>query len=368
MYIRFNNKNLLIGIFILLSVYLISNTVSAEPYLAVRTGQKCLACHVNPTGGGKRTQYGYLYGQNSLSARNLTKPGKTWNGRVNDFFAVGGDIRMNLNSTKTPNQNTNTEFSLEEAAIYLELNVIPEYLTLYIDEKVAPEGAVNQEAWAQLKTSDNLAYLKAGRFYLPYGLRLQDDGAFIREVTGVNFNNSDDGIEFGFEPDSWSTTLAITNGTNGGAENNPQKQYSLRAEYIDTTWRLGASYNLNEGDSNDNREVAGIFGGTHLLGIDWLFEHDHIENQGATSGQDQTIYYLEANLGIFKGHNFKLSIEQFDPDTDIDEDEQSRSSFVWEYMPFEFTQIRTGYRQYDGIPQNDTQNREQYFLQLHNYF
>ncbi len=356
------------GFLLLACLYLVSNLTVAEPYLAVRTGQKCLACHTNPTGGGKRTEYGHLYAQNSLSARTLTEAGKTWNGRVNDFFGVGGDIRTNLNSTKTPNQNTNTEFTLEEAAVYLEFNVIPEHLTLYIDEKVAPGGAVNQEAWALLKTSNNLAYLKAGRFYLPYGLRLQDDGAFTREVTGINFNNSDDGVEFGFEPDSWSTTLAITNGTNGGAENNQQKQYSLRAEYIDTAWRLGASYNLNDGDNNDDRELAGIFGGTHLLGIDWLFQVDKIENQGATSGQNQTIYYLEANLGVIQGHNFKLSLEQFDPDTNIDEDQQSRTSLVWEYMPFEFTQIRTGYRQYDGIPQDDIQNREQFFIQLHNYF
>ncbi len=206
----FLNHNRWASLLLLVSLYIVSNIAAAEPYLAVRTGQKCLACHTNPTGGGKRTEYGYLYGQNSLSARNLIKPGEAWNGRVNDSFAVGGDIRMNLNSTKTPNQNTNTEFTLEEAAVYLQFDVIPEHLTLYIDEKVAPGGAVNQEAWAQLKTADNSAYLKAGRFYLPYGLRLQDDGAFIREITGINFNNSDDGIEFGFEPDSWSTTLAIT--------------------------------------------------------------------------------------------------------------------------------------------------------------
>ena len=47
-------------------------------------------------------------------------------------------------------------------------------------------------------------YIKAGKFFLPYGWRLQDDEAFIRETTGFNFNNSDIGVEVGFEPDSFS--------------------------------------------------------------------------------------------------------------------------------------------------------------------
>ena len=352
----------------LFTILLLPTTLLAEPYLAVRTGQKCLACHVNPTGGGKRTPYGDVYGKQSLAKQQLMDPNKVWDGKVNDFLALGADLRYNLESTSTPNENTSTEFKLEEASLYLDINLIPDYLKLYIDEKVAPGGAVNMEAWAQLKTRDNLLYLKAGRFYLPYGIRLQDDGAFIRQVTGINFNNSDNGIEFGFEPASWSATLAFSNGTSGGGENNQQKQYSLRAEYIAPSWRLGSSYNFNDGENDNNRELAGIFAGAHFFGIDWLFEYDHVNNESALSGREQDIYYLEANLGYFRGHNLKLSYENYDPDNDVAEDEQTRTSFIWEYNPFEFTQVRTGVRLYDGIPQNNQQNREQYFIQLHNYF
>ncbi len=41
---------------------------------------------------------------------------------------------------------------------------------------------------------------------------------------------------------------------------------------------------------------------------------------------------------------------------------------VWEYSPVQFTQLRVGARFYDGIPQNDLQNRDEAFAELHVYF
>ena len=77
---------------------------------------------------------------------------------------------------------------------------------------------------------------------------------------------------------------------------------------------------------------------------------------------------VEANWRFAAGHNLKATAEFFEPDIDVDEDEQNRWSLVWEVTPMQFLQLRAGVRVYDGIPQNDLQNRRLAFLQLNAYF
>jgi len=355
---------------VLLAIFTIyfSSNLFAEPYLAVRSGLKCLSCHVNPTGGGKRTTFGNIYAKTSLATEQLITDNPTLDGDINDYFSLGADLRFNLTATKIDQQADSFAFELQRTSVYLETTLIPNRLSFYIDERIAPGAALSREVYALYRSKDSHFYSKVGRFFLPLGIRLEDDSAFIKTVTGINFNNSDTGVEFGFEYPSWSNVVAISNGTNGGTENNEQKQFSFRSEYFASNWRLGISYNLNAAANNENREIVNIFSGVSLWGVDWLFEVDSVNDKSVSPNNEQLAYLIEANIEVAKGHNVKISYDFLDPDTTINQDQQTRSSLLWEISPFEFTQLRSGVRVYDGIPQNSIQNRQELFVQLHNYF
>jgi hypothetical protein len=47
--------------------------------------------------------------------------------------------------------------------------------------------------------------------YLPFGLRLQDQSAFVLAATGINMTTPDEGVEFGWEHGPWDAQLAVSN-------------------------------------------------------------------------------------------------------------------------------------------------------------
>jgi hypothetical protein len=354
-----------------LSLLALSTPAQAEPYLAVRSGQQCAACHVNPTGGGKRTEYGTLYGNNALPAGKLDgvldRAVSAWDGRITDYFAVGADLRTGLQSTSVPNSEDEVAFGSDRTTVYLDLRIIPNRLSVYVDERVAPGNAFNRESYLLLRSEQQTAYLKAGRFFLPYGLRLEDDSAFIRQVSGVNFNSSDDGVEGGWTLGPWSLHLAGTNGAAGGAETNTGKQVSLLTDLVYSAWRIGASLNTNNNDNAD-RDMGNVFAGLRTGIVSWLGEVDYFVDDGTPTGRRKSYAgLLEANTEVARGHNLKLTYEYYDPDREVDEDQRTRYSLVWEYTPFQALQLRGGYRQNEGIPQNDQQNAKELFVQLHAY-
>jgi hypothetical protein len=344
-------------------------SAAAEPYLAAREGLKCMACHVNPTGGGMRTAFGNIYAQNQLAVERIdTANYGQWLDSASNLLTLGGDLRSAATYTSVPHEGATSAFATEEMRLYVAANVIPDRLLVYADERIAPGAAYNREAYARLGFRGGRYYLKAGQMYLPYGLRLQDDSAFVRQVPGINYSTPDNGVEFGYEGDSSTTQLAITNGSAGGPESDPGKQYSLRSEYVRHAWRVGSSVNAND-SSAGQRRMGNVFGGLRTGTVTWLAEADYVVDDGFATGRRRLwASLLEANWLVRQGHNLKLTGEHFDPDLQLRHDEQNRYSLSWEYTPFQFLQVRSGLRIYDGIPQNDLQNRRAAFVELHGFF
>jgi hypothetical protein len=138
-------------------------------------------------------------------------------------------------------------------------------------------------------------------------------------------------------------------------------------EFVQSRWRAGASVLYNDTDIGD-RAGAGVFGAFNAGPVTLLGEVDYIDDDGIGGGRKLLASLAEADWKLRQGHNLKLTYEWFEPNRDVDEDEQTRSSVLYEWSPIQFIQLRAGFRLYDGIPQNDNQNRKQAFVQLHGFF
>ncbi len=339
-----------------------------EPYIAVEQGYKCVMCHVNPTGGGLRTEFGSIYSRNLMPAHTIQVGDLDWNGQLGQFVSLGGNVRADWTSTDTPHQGTSNEFEVSDARIYLLVQPIPGRLGVYVDERVAPGSATNLETYARYWSANAAWYLQAGRMYLPFGLRLEDDSAFTRQLPGINMTTPDDGVAAGWESAHWSAQFAVSNGTAGGPESDSGKQWTGQAVYVDSSWRLGAAASYNDSDAG-GRTAWSVFGGLRTGPVAWLGEAVLVDDQGFPEGtRTQVAALAEADWLVRKGHNVKLTAEWYDPDRDVSEDEQTRWSIVYEYTPVQFLQLRAGARIRDGIPQNDAQNAQTYFIECHAFF
>lgn len=339
----------------------------AEPYLAVRTGLKCVQCHANPTGGGLRNVFGNAYAQTELAARRIGAAEDAWTGTLGRFIAIGGNVRATASSTHIPDQGDSTTNELEEARVFLDAGLIPNRLSVYVDHRVGAGNAESLEANVRLWVRENVIYVKAGRMYLPFGWRLEDDTSYVRSLSGINMLSPDEAAEIGLEQGPWSAQLAVSNGAGGGTDDDDGKQVTTRIEYVQATWRLGVSGVHNNADSGD-RTGGALHAGLRWRSVGLLGEVQYFDDESFRGERNLMASLAEANWMPRKGHNLKLSYEWFEPDREVDEDEQSRTSLLYEWMPVQFMQARFGVRYYHGIPQSDFQNRTLAFAQLHGYF
>jgi len=336
----------------------------AEPYLAVQQGYKCVTCHVNPTGGGLRNGFGTVFTEKVLPQYELPANWPTWSGEIFKILRVGADYRTARIDTDVPAQPTVRQDGLEQLRAYGDVTLVPKWLDYYVDESFAPGNRVANEYYAKLTVPEVGLYAKGGQFYLPFGWRLQDQTAFVREVSGISMTTPDRGFELGLELPEWSAQFDYTRGA-ANISLGTGHELTAQVVYVQPAWRAGAAATYTE-SAFGNRQVEGVFAGLKTGPIAWLGELDLVRDAGYPGGARQLAAVLgEADWALHKGHNLKVTAEMYDPDRSVANDQQARWSVLYEYTPVPFLQLRAGFRRYRGIPQNDLENRHLTFIELH---
>jgi hypothetical protein len=337
----------------------------AEPYLALQEGYKCNVCHVNPTGGGLRNDFGITYAKVLLPAQTIDTTLDAWTGKITDILRVGGDLRADWTRDTEPHTQASQAFALEQFRVYGDLTIIPDRLGIYVDEQIAPGGSQNEEAYVRYGTTKDGFYFKGGQFYLPFGWRLQDQSAFVRELSGISMTTPDKGLEIGYEKGSWSGQLDLTNGS--ANTSGTGHEITSQVVYVRPIWRVGLAVSDTQSETGDRR-VGGLFAGFKTGPVAWLAEADYIHDDSFVGGRNTLAGLAEADWRVRKGHNLKITAEYADPNRAIAQDQFTRYSAIYEYTPLPFLQLRVGYRRYFGIPQSPTENQRLILAELHGYF
>jgi hypothetical protein len=332
-----------------------------EPHLSIRTGLHCSHCHINRTGGGGRNDFGSLYGQAQLPLRTSAvraRPAEQW-------LSVGGDLRV-LASGTFRKATPRSAVSIEEANLQFAAQLVPDVLTLYVDETIGPGGAFAREAFALLDVLPANGYVKAGKFLLPYGYRLPDDAEYIRSRTGFTYATPDLGVEVGLQTGALAVALAMTNGTQGAPELDDGKQVMGTASFVFPRFRLGASASRSESDVG-SRDVVGAFGGVRLGPLVGLGEVDLVRDDVDGSETEQLVGYVEADLLARQGVNIKATYGYLDPSRAIAENARVRGRMGVELYPVSSLRLSAFYLLLDDIPQART-DIDRWNLELYVFF
>jgi hypothetical protein len=204
-----------------------AGTAQAYPQWQFSSGtSRCGQCHYNPAGGGLINGYGRDAAGEELS---------TWEGdgaflhgavELPKWFAMGADFRYAVLSHDV-GENTGPALAYFPMQADAELRIaFNESVSLYgtvgyrgqargADEPVGAGGAkpatssrfISREHYLMWRPAALGPYVKAGRFFAPFGLRLAEHYAYVRRDVGFNTLEESYGVTLGWVKNSWELHL-----------------------------------------------------------------------------------------------------------------------------------------------------------------
>jgi hypothetical protein len=368
---------------ILGAALVLAGTARAEPYFMVRQGAKCSDCHVNVTGGGMRTAFANIHASDILrDLKLLPIPAgvKAFRGDVSPYLSLGSDLRVRnstifqdpvdrrgnvpLNEAIRRRTVSNTS-SLFQFTGYAKVELWPDMVSLYADESFKG-GATNREAMVLVRGFAPWdTYVKAGRFYPTYGLRVWDDDAFVRGRVGFTFQNGDEGAEIGFAPGPFFLATSVTNGSPGDRDVQATVNGYTVVQDVPVVRNVlaGASF----ARQSDKRWTAAFYAGSNLWRFTYLGEFDLIDDRTVASAarRDQYAAYAELHFLLLDWLNLR---GQFDFVKVANRRSQVRYAVGLEPFIDRFLQPRIQYRINNGPRGQQELNQNELLFELHAFF
>ena len=389
-------KRLVFILFISIFLFALTQQVFALPRFALMTGAKCASCHVNPTGGQMRTEYGIGYSTDKLPLEASRDSDFTFDSKISDNISIGGDYRSqfvydDLSKTTTFQSMTTSIYGAvtlsKKVSFYFKQDIVNgtyDFPTnFYAGTEVFGIFRLFPKGW----------YIKGGTFLPDYGWKSDDHTSYVRGgdlrfLPGSNLpgakkgmiftpNYKDIGVEVGGYIEDLSLTAGVFNGTGNLTPIDPSKDkaFVAKLEYMGSAssvnFRVGVS-----GYTFKTYRLGGIHAGFATGDLVILGEMDWTRGQLAgttlTDNINTMAAYGEVDYRAMQGIWLIGKFDMFDPLQGLGDDDSTptintvqRFTVGLEFFPYSFVEVRPQYR--INVEKPSIQN-DQALVQMHIWF
>ena len=351
--------------FISLSISI--SIVFSLPSYSIEENSGCINCHVNPTGGGMRNDYGSnIYSLDELSIRKWIKSDdKKFDGFIKDNVQIGGDFRIQ----SYDRQQNHTIFPMQ----------IDLYSNIEFKNNFSMFMKYGAEFELYFLLNKKNRWIKLGKTMPNYGLKLDDHTSFIR---GGNSSNSyiysgsvDEGLIFDYastykDPvlvevgSKINKNISFTSSISTGIVGEDEENITLSVFYINKM-NFGSIF-LGTSIMQENEfRMLGMFGGFSKGNLTLTYEVDKVNNW--IIDYESLASYLEMVYKPIQGVHMIAKYDFFDKNYDLLDGSVGRYSFGFNFFPSNLIEIKLQLRDYKLYSIDFDTDRE-YLVQLHTWF
>jgi hypothetical protein len=377
------------------------------PLYAARNGLACGTCHFDPNGGGPRNDFGFAFAKkrHSLEEEPDGSPWKDLNltNRIGDsmpvYFGVNQRFMLLTNSTVKSDSLDRIGFFNMESALHIVFQPHPRLTLVYTNDAFSASQnftlARPGEAFGLIGGFPLDGYLRAGRFRVPFGLRMDDHTVATRQgfldfATGRSFlpydpRLPDMGIEAGAERSKFFGRASFTDGRSnvlgGGYAETKALKLGFRAPVFETAVSLYDDYAKRPGGGQPQRQTRwGIYGLSHwrkfaMLGEAAAGTDEDEPPAGTVTGAKTNLLAAWAELDYAPSRSTNLRSRYDYMVTDrsstqsvLDDNTFSRFALEGEWVPVPFAELRLALRHIDYKENQGpfgADNENQAYLQFH---
>ena len=324
-----------------LLIIILTGTLWAVPRYAMESGSSCILCHIDPSGGGLRNDYGIAYGLDDLARKTPDKI-SGYAGIILKHFQIGGDVRIQ-------------SVSKNKGDVPSGLAIFPMQANIQMKTEVGKVTALAQLATlqsdygVQFRLNRKFGYVKTGIGKPSFGLKLDDHTVFTR---GGNIRlihgNHREGMPFlpvlknapFLELGHYKGNTHYSFGMIKGYLYEKSESSYGRLEHFFSNGSLnkmiGASF-FRETTAAKDLQMVNLFGGLNRGNLSWMGEVTVAENLVL----DRSIAsYSELTLKVKKGFTILARIDFFDESMIYTEDAIRRTTFGLNYVPLPLVDIK----------------------------